>query len=358
MYMLNFCIFVLPVLILSAVIIYLLFENTKLRKDEENCEGNNLIFNANKKLYSLTLDDITVKEKFEKLNEVLLETFKSKFSSVVLYDGNSYELKATNIEESLANAICDIASESSFSQNVLSNTSKYIIAEQSKDLSYKTAIERKIKSAIFSPIYYNNVYLGFWIVEDTKEHAFDLIEESDLKFIKNSINIFIENIKAQITLETAQNTDKQTGFYNNMYLYTNSRNLLNGFDESSACVICLKNIPEINEKYGRNMGNTMILRAANAIREIVSKTSIIIRYTGIRLVIITPGSNAQVTHEIMERVLYKIKNEIEYIENDKVNVDTQILIRTLKRQNNIEKELQSMMSYLDYMNAVNTIKII
>ena len=60
----------------------------------------------------------------------------------------------------------------------------------------------------------------------------------------------------------------------------------------------------------------------------------------------------------MERVLYKIKNEIEYIENDKVNVDTQILIRTLKRQNNIEKELQSMMSYLDYMNAVNTIKII
>ena len=60
----------------------------------------------------------------------------------------------------------------------------------------------------------------------------------------------------------------------------------------------------------------------------------------------------------MERVLYKIKNEIEYIENDKVNVDTQILIRTIKRQNNIEKELQSMMSYLDYMNAVNTIKII
>ena len=44
MYMLNFCIFVLPALILSAVIVYLLFENTKLRKDEENCEGNNLIF--------------------------------------------------------------------------------------------------------------------------------------------------------------------------------------------------------------------------------------------------------------------------------------------------------------------------
>lgn len=67
MYMLNFCIFVLPALILSAVIVYLLFENTKLRKDEENCEGNNLIFNANKKLYSLTLDDITDKREVRKI---------------------------------------------------------------------------------------------------------------------------------------------------------------------------------------------------------------------------------------------------------------------------------------------------
>ena len=358
MYMLNFCIFVLPVLILSAVIIYLLFENTKLRKDEENCEGNNLIFNANKKLYSLTLDDITVKEKFEKLNEVLLETFKSKFSSVVLYDGNSYELKATNIEESLANAICDIASESSFSQNVLSNTSKYIIAEQSKDLSYKTAIERKIKSAIFSPIYYNNVYLGFWIVEDTKEHAFDLIEESDLKFIKNSINIFIENTKAQITLETAQNTDKQTGFYNNTYLYSNSRALITANETSSLSLICLKNIPDINEKYGRNLGNTLILKVANAIRETVSKESLLIRYSGIRLLILTPGSNAQIAQPIMEKVLTRIRSELEYVDDEKVVLDAQILVHTIKRQSNIEKEIQDMVSYIDEMKQVNTIKII
>ena len=162
----------------------------------------------------------------------------------------------------------------------------------------------------------------------------------------------------QDTFETAQNTDVQTGFYNNMYLYSNVRNNLLNFNESTISILCLKNIPDINEKYGRNIGNNLILRIVNIIKDVLPEDAVVIRYTGIRIIIVTFGSNAQNVHKFLEIILSKIKKEVEYIENDEVSVNSQILMHTIKGQNNVEKEVQKMLSYLDRMKTENTIKII
>lgn len=354
----------LPVILVAIAVsllllldIYVELENNK-RISKNGKIKNGIVDKTIQDMYNIMGNTNSTDEKILSLNRVLIKAFKPKYSSIVLYDGNKYQMKATNVEEDFIEAISNVAEENIFRANVIKNVSKYSVATTDKSLAYKSALERKIRSAIFSPIYYNNMFLGFWFIEDTKEHAFDGISNLDLDKFKYNLSLFIENIAKQNTIEIAENTDKQTGYYNNLYLYSNARDILISHDTSSISLICLKNIPDINEKYSRNLGNTLLIKVTNAIKDIVSKESILVRYSGIRLLIITPGSNAQVSQPIMERVLSKIKSEVEYVDDEKVAVESQILIHTVKKQNNIEKEIQNMISRIDTMKPVNVIKIL
>ena len=350
--------YIILVLVITCFIIFLLISNYKLSRNISNNNTTSIINSTLQEMFKLTLNSMSTQEKLNKLNLIFRNTFSAKYSSIVLYDGKNYEVKSSNIEKSFGNAICDIAEDFIFKSNIENNTSKYVVSKQSNDISYKTSIERKIKSVIFTPIYYNKIYLGFWLIEDTKENAFDNISFDEIKILKDNVNLFINNIFMQDTFETAQNTDVQTGFYNNMYLYSNVRNNLLNFNESTISILCLKNIPDINEKYGRNIGNNLILRIVNIIKDVLPEDAVVIRYTGIRIIIVTFGSNAQNVHKFLEIILSKIKKEVEYIENDEVSVNSQILMHTIKGQNNVEKEVQKMLSYLDRMKTENTIKII
>ena len=355
----------LPITLLAMAIVLIFMLNIYIQLTSENkksideqAKKSRIVPNTIQSMFEIIGSDNNATEKIEKLNNVIISEFKPKYSSIVLYDGYDYEVKATNVQEEFIDSIKNVAKENTFVNYVTKNISKYIVSTEYKTLSYRSAIERNIKSAIFSPIYFNNTYLGFWIIEDVKEHSFDDLSEQDLAKFKYNIGLFVENVLAQNTIEIAENTDKQTGFYNNTYLYSNSRALITAHETSSLSLICLKNIPDINEKYGRNLGNTLILKVANAIRETVSKESLLIRYSGIRLLILTPGSNAQIAQPIMEKVLTRIRSELEYVDDEKVVLDAQILVHTIKRQSNIEKEIQDMVSYIDEMKQVNTIKII
>lgn len=355
----------LPVILIAVALallilldIYIESQKAKEKTKDKDIVKFQIVDKTIQEMYDILSNTLSCDDKIKKLNQILIKAFKPKYSSIVLYDGSKFCTKATNVEKDFLDAITNVATENVFSSNVLKDTSKYSIAITDKNLSYKSAIERNIKSAIFSPIYYNNMFLGFWLIEDTKEHAFDGISNNDLAKFKHNLSLFIENIQVQSTIEIAEITDKQTGYYNNLYLYSNSRALLISNDTSAVSLIYLSNLPDINEQYSRNLGNTLLLKVTNAIKEIVSKESILIRYSGQILLIITPNSNAQVAQPIMDRVLSKMKSEIEYVDDEKVSLESKIIIHTLKKQNNIEKEIQDMVLFIDKMKTTNTIKVI
>lgn len=351
----------LVITIIIITIILLLFFNICIMVDKKEGKSNRksrIIDQTIQEMFDILGANVTGDEKLNDLNKVLLDVFNARYSSLILYDGNHYQVKASNVEKEFMDAISDIAKEDMFRSYITKNVSKYIIGKDGKNLTYRSALERRICSVIFSPIYYNDVYLGYWLIEDDEENTFEGIKEEELARFKHNLSVFIENIQVQNTIEIAENTDKQTGLYNNVYLYSNARTIVTANETSAMTILCLKNIPEINERYDRNLGNKLIQKIVNSMKDMVSKESILIRYSGIRFLIITPGSDAQIAQPIMERLLSRIKNEFEYVGDKKVTVDTQMLIHTLKKQNNIEKELQSLVCYIDHMKVVNTIKII
>ena len=155
-----------------------------------------------------------------------------------------------------------------------------------------------------------------------------------------------------------KNIDKQTGFYNNLYLYSGTRKILKNNNNNAIAMICLKNIPDINDKYGRNIGNALLIKAANCIKNFVNKGVILIRYSGIRLLVIMPNTTAPAVQPTMERLLAKLNLESEYVGEDKITLESQFLLHTVKNQSDVDLEIEKMVDYIKGMNSTNTIKII
>ena len=74
--------------------------------------------------------------------------------------------------------------------------------------------------------------------------------------------------------------------------------------------------------------------------------------------IISKNSNVDSMSQVLERVLSRVKSEVEYYNNEEIKPEVQILMHNILRQNSIEKEIDKMVNYLDNMNDKNTIKVI
>src|SRR5574344_178542 len=351
---------VLVVVILLIIgISVLIFSNQKKQIEDLKVVSKNIAtMNILQNMLEIMSSRLPSEEKLKALNSVIITNYGVKYSTISIFDGYEYKATASNVEDVYKHRIKEVAYDNDFKSNISKNISKYLTTSHGKNLSYKSAIERRIKSAMFSPIYCNGVYLGFWLLEDNVENAFDNISKLELSKLKSNIGVFIDIIQFQKAIENAQNTDKQTGLYNNIYLYSGGRKLIKNNTDNTLCMICLKNIPDINEKYGRNVGNTLIIKIATCIKNSLKKNCAIIRYSGIRFLVLIPNMSAQAIQSQIEMLLSKIKLESEYSGDDKVVVDTQILLHTVKNQNDLDLEIEKMVDYIEGMTSINTIKII
>lgn len=309
------------------------------------------------KMFEILGSNILANKKIEELNKIILETYSPRYSTISIFDGNGYEAKATNVEEEYIDCIVNVADDNDFKINVAKNVSKYITTTVDKTLSYKSASERKIRSAMFSPIYFNNTYLGFWLIEDEADNAFDGISRDELTKLKNNLGIFIDTVQFQDTIEIADSKDKQTGFYNSLYLYSNVRNELSKYDTSVITAISIENIPEINENYGRNAGNEILLKIVEIMKETLQKEQILIRYSGVKLLVVNPNSTIESNQQMIERMLARFKTISIIKDGQNISPEIKIVMHAFRQQNNIEKEIQKMTKALDGMRDLNTIKI-
>jgi len=348
-------IFLLAVITVLIIILYIKLTQIKYYKA---VAGNLAAMTVMQRMFEIMASNIPAKKKIEELNNIIIDVFDSKYSTISIFDGIEYEVKATNVENTYIGSIGSIAEDNDFKGNAKNNVSKYLVAAGPRVLGYKSAAERKIKSAMFSPIYYNGTYLGFWLMEDNAEDAYESVSKEELSKLKDNIGVFIENVIDQENIENAYNTDKQTGFYNNIYLYSNVRHQTSLMENSSLVLISFSGLPSINEQNGREIGDSLLLKATRLLKETIPPENIFIRYTGSRVVVVCPGVSVETIHGTIERFLSSLNYQRENVDGKEIKLDTQILMHTIKKQSNIEKEINKMNAYLEGMKEVNTIKII
>ena len=201
--------------------------------------------------------------------------------------------------------------EEIFQDSVATATPKYVTIEsESEKLPYQKVEMGRAKSAMFFPLYIDNIYIGYWIMESGQMHAFDKTDTTIIEVVKDNIISVLQTTSYQETLENIDRIDLFTGLHGPEYLYGNAKRIFSKYATSAVCMFRVVNIEEINEKVSRKTGNDVITEISNVIKSKMAAQYIFVRYMGPKFMIVFSG----VEEGSVEEFLKTLKEEIEEIE--------------------------------------------
>ena len=359
--------------ILVAIVIGLLIYNVQIhRKIQEfnslQREANNL--RVLQDFLSTIGETSSVDDKIKKINDILIEKYEIKYSTIVVFDGAEYQIKATNVDQKHWETLRNLQDVPIFKDSIATATPKYItINNENEKLPYQTMEFARAKSAIFFPIYEDNVYIGYWIIESGIAHDFDNIDTTIFEVVKDNIVAVLKTVVHQKTLEAIVRKDLFTGLYSEEYLYGEGKKTIDQYTTSAVCMFRIANIEEINDKYSRKLGNQVIIDISKYIRKNISNEYIFIRYMGPKFVIVFSGvttdsvidfitnikSNAEQMNISLEENFQTVdlddeeKNEknSKKKKRQQVNAKLNFVITTYYKGTGMEEVLKKLEQYLD-----------
>ncbi len=369
-------IIVAVVVILICIVIGLIIYNVSIHKKIQKFK------NMNQRINNLTVvqdfmnaigETSTVEQKIVKINDILIEKYEIKYSTIVVYNGAEYEIKASNVDKKHWNSLKALQNIDMFRDSIETATPKYVtVNNENEKLPYQQMEFGRAKSAIFFPLYIDNVYIGYWILESGTPHDFDNVDTTVLEVIKDNIVSVLKTVVHQKTLESLVRKDFFTGLYSAEYLYGEGKKVIDQYTISTICMFKIINLQEINKRYCRELGNKVITQIAEYIRDNISKQYIFVRYMGPKFVIAFSGVEATGVADFLNEIKEKIeiepitlteqeKNEliieVKKSKKDKQNNDMtakaklNFVISTYYKGTGLEEVLKKLEEYLDTTDA-------
>ena len=299
------------ILLLVAVIATLIVYNIHIQKKIEsfknlNARVNNL--SVLQDFMKLAGEEDSVENKLKRMNDIVIDKYDIKYSTIVVFDGAEYVIKASNVDSKHYETLVNLHNEEIFQDSVATATPKYVTIEnENEKLPYQKAEMGRAKSAMFFPLYIDNIYIGYWIMESGQMHAFDKTDTTIIEVVKDNIISILRTVAYQDTIENIDRIDQFTELHSAEYLYGKAKKVMDQYVTSAVCMFRITNIEKINEQFSRQMGNEIITEVAKIVRQRMTKEYIFVRYMGPKFVIVFSG----VEEVAVEQFLTDLKNEIE-----------------------------------------------
>ena len=300
--------------ILVAIIIVLLIYNITINKKIQ--QFNNLNRQANnlrvlQDFLSTIGECSSVDEKIQKINDILIEKYEIKYSTIVVFNGAEYQVKASNVDPKHWSTLSKLQDVPIFKDSIATATPKYVTVNNDNErLPYQEMEFGRAKSAIFYPIYIDNVYIGYWIIESGVAHDFDNIDTTIFEVVKDNIVSVLKTVVHQKTLEAIVRKDLFTGLYSEEYLYGEGKKIIDKYTTSAVCMFRITNLEEINDKYSRKLGNQVVMDISEFVGNNISNDYLFIRYMGPKFVIVFSGVDV----DSVTTFVTDIKNQAEELE--------------------------------------------
>ena len=164
----SFIILIILIIILMCVILALCITNISTKEKLKKLN------NTNQKVSSLSVlqdfmevlgnNSMSTQEKMNEINNLLVEKYGIKFSTIVMFDGVKYSVEASNVNEKHWKMFEQLQNQYIFEESITNATPKYITVDQEEKLPYLDMEFERAKSAIFFPIYVENIYMGYWLI--------------------------------------------------------------------------------------------------------------------------------------------------------------------------------------------------
>ena len=353
------------VIILIAVVIGLIVYNLNIHKKIQTYK------NINQKITNLSVvqdfmdaigETSSVDDKIKKINEILIEKYEIKYSTIVVFNGAEYEVKASNVDQRHWDSLRSLQDVDMFKDSIAQATPKYVTVNNDKErLPYQQMEFGRAKSAIFFPLYIDNVYIGYWIIESGTPHDFDNVDTTVLEVIKDNIVSVLKTVVHQKTLESIVRKDLFSGLYSEEYLYGEGRKIIDQYTTSTICMYKIINLEEINHKYCRELGNKVIEKTSEYIKQNISTQYVYVRYMGPKFVIAFSGVELNGVAEFINELKEKLENTIislnetndEEEESKKMEVCPKLnfTLSTYYKGTGLEEVLKKQEEYLDNCDA-------
>lgn len=293
-------------------------------------------------------EEDSVETKLNAINDIVIEKYDIKYSTIVVFDGAEYVIKATNVDKIHHETLTNLGSEEIFQDSIRNATPKYITIEnENEKLPYQKVEMGRAKSAMFFPLYIDNIYIGYWIMESGRMHAFDKTNTTIIEVVKDNIISVLSTMSYQDAMENIIRVDKFTGLYSAEYLYSKGKKTFDKYPTSAICMFKIINIEDINEKVGRNFGNDIITEISNIVKTKMAAQYVFVRYMGPKFAIVFSG----VEENSVDEFLKDLKNEIEEIEIVEEAVEKTV-VKVINGKKVKVKELQEEKSASPQLNFV------
>ena len=350
---------IIVILILVVIIILLMVYNMSIHKKIQNFN------NLNQKITNLNIlqdfmDTISksasVEEKINAINNIIIERYQIKYSTIVVYDGTKYVVKTSNVDKKHWEALSNLQSEPLFKESIQSSIPKYVTVENENErLPYQKMEFARAKCAMFFPLYIDNVYIGYWLLEGGKPHEFDSVDTTILEVIRNNIVAILKTVENQKIIESIVRDDRYSALKTAEYLYGEGRKIIDRYTTSTVCMFRIINLEQINEEISRKTGDTVITKVCQIVKDNLSNEYIFVRYMGPKFAIVFSGIEKPAVINFMEQ----IKEQVEALEIEPVDVEFEgeedvlakpklnIIMSTYYKGTALEGVLKKLEEYLD-----------
>ena len=306
------------VVVLVLIVIGLIVYNLNIHKKIQTFN------NINQRINNLSIvqdfmntvgESLSVDQKIQKINDILIEKYEIKYSTIVVFDGAEYIIKASNVDKKHWESLKSLQEVDMFKDSISTATPKYVtVNKEGEKLPYQQMEFGRAKSAIFFPLYIDNVYIGYWIIESGTPHDFDNVDITILDVVKENIVSVLKNVVHQKTLESLDRTDKFTGLQSETYLYSDGKKIIDKYTMSTVCMFKITNLEEVNTKYSRELGNKMVVKVCEYMADSITDEYIFVRYMGPKFAIVFSGVEVDGVAEFLN-------DKKEGIENLEISLD-------------------------------------
>ncbi len=320
-------------IILVIIVLILVVYNFIISKRIKNFKDINqkvTSLNVLQDFMSTIGEEKSVDEKIAKINDILIEQYAIKYSTIVVFNGSEYVVKASNVDQKHWDTLRNLHNEEIFKDSITTAKPKYVTVNTEEErLPYQKMEFGRAKSAMFFPLYIDNVYFGYWIIESGRIHAFDHIDTTILEVVKDNIISIFKIVSYQNIVESLTRKDLYSDLKTSEYLYEEGRSIIDNYTTSTICMFRIVNLEETNRKINRDTGNQMIIDVCDYIKDKLSNEYLFVRYMGPKFVIAFSG----VDIDGVDEFLNNLKSDIE-----KLEVEDIVAVEENKKNENKKKK--------------------
>jgi len=277
--------------------------------------------------------------KLERINDILINRFDIAYSTIVEASESGNIVKASNVPSELYSAIVDLDKSKVFVESMQRNAPKYITAI--KILEYPSADRRDIRSALMFPLYREDEYKGFWLLEDIRGNAFDNVAKVQLSIVKDNITLVIQNNDYAVNLENKTteleiankkleemaNRDGLTGAFNKAFMHKKLDEVFNGNRrQNSIAIMDIDYFKNYNDKNGHMEGDNLLKMLSQLITDSLREDDMLFRFGGEEFVILFSETNKQDAIMVAQRIRQKVQSFVFPFEEKQPNGDLTISV--------------------------------